>query len=70
VRKHTYVQRFNAPERISRSAGSPGHNLLWLAPVPVVTGLIMLWLYRSLTRGGEVAPFIGALGLFLMCYLG
>lgn len=45
-------------------------NLLLLAPVPVVTGLIAWWLWRSLARGQEVAPFVAAMGLFMMCYLG
>ncbi len=45
-------------------------NLLFLAPVPVVTGLIAWWLWDSLARGREVAPFLAAMGLFLMCYLG
>jgi len=45
-------------------------NLFFLAPVPVVTALFALWLWRSLQREREVAPFMAAMGLFFMCYLG
>ena len=45
-------------------------NLAWLAPVPAVTALLALWLWRSLARGRDIAPFIAAMGLFAMCYLG
>ena len=45
-------------------------NLALLAPVPLVTVLIALAVHRSLAHGGEFVPFIGAMGLFAMCYLG
>jgi cytochrome bd ubiquinol oxidase subunit II len=45
-------------------------NMLYLAPVPIVTALIAYVLRRSLDRGGEAVPFIAAMGLFAMCYLG
>jgi cytochrome d ubiquinol oxidase subunit II len=45
-------------------------NIAWFAPVPVATALLALWLSRALARERDVAPFIGALGLFAMCYLG
>jgi len=45
-------------------------NIAWLAPVPVVTAAIAWWLWRSLAHGRDVAPFIAAMGLFAMCYLG
>ena len=45
-------------------------NMAFLAPVPIVTAGIALWLWHSLRRGGEVLPFICAMGLFAMCYLG
>jgi cytochrome d ubiquinol oxidase subunit II len=44
-------------------------NLLFFAPVPLVTGLLFLWLWRALGRG-EAAPFLAAMGLFALCYLG
>jgi len=45
-------------------------SFAFLAPVPVVTGAIAWWLWRSLARGRDLAPFLAAMGLFLMCYLG
>jgi len=45
-------------------------NILFLSPVPIVTTLIAYALHRSLDRGDETVPFIAALGLFAMCYLG
>jgi cytochrome d ubiquinol oxidase subunit II len=45
-------------------------NTALLAPVPLVTAAIAWWVWRSLWRGRDVAPFIGAMGLFAMCYLG
>ena len=45
-------------------------NIVWFSPVPFVTALLVLWLLRALARGRDFAPFIGALGLFAMCYLG
>jgi len=45
-------------------------NMAFLAPIPIATAAIALALWRSLTRGGEFVPFIAAMGLFAMCYLG
>ncbi|TMH64325.1 MAG: cytochrome d ubiquinol oxidase subunit II [Betaproteobacteria bacterium] len=45
-------------------------NILWLAIVPVVTAAIAYVTWRTLRRGGDYVPFIGAMGLFAMCYLG
>jgi cytochrome d ubiquinol oxidase subunit II len=35
-----------------------------------VTAWIGWWVWASLKRGCDAAPFLGALGLFAMCYLG
>lgn len=44
---------------------------LYLAIVPIVTGLFALLEWRALAgRHGEAIPFVAALGLFLMSYLG
>ncbi|MDE1918399.1 MAG: cytochrome d ubiquinol oxidase subunit II [Sphingomonadales bacterium] len=44
---------------------------LYLAPVPVVTALFALLEWRALGgRYGDAIPFVAALGLFLMSYLG
>jgi len=46
-------------------------NLLFLAPVPIVTALIAVFEWRALNgRYAEAAPFAGALLLFLMSYIG
>ena len=41
-----------------------------LAPVPVITALIAYWEWRSLNNRSEAAPFIAAVCLFAMSYLG
>jgi cytochrome d ubiquinol oxidase subunit II len=45
-------------------------NLIFLTPVPVVTAVIAFSVWRSLNGQSEAGPFIGAIGLFLMSYLG
>lgn len=45
-------------------------NILYLAPVPVVTALVALWLYRSVGRYEEALPFLLSMALFLLSYLG
>ena len=45
-------------------------NLAYLAPVPIVTAAIALMTARALRRDSDYIPFIGAMGLFAMCYLG
>jgi len=45
-------------------------NVALLAPVPIVTAVLAWWLWASLRRGRDVAPFLAAMGLFAMCYLG
>jgi len=45
-------------------------NIAFLAPVPIATAAIGGWLWASLRRGRDVAPFLAAMGLFAMCYLG
>jgi len=44
-------------------------NILYLAPVPIITGLIGVGEWYVLSRH-EVLPFIGAILLFLMSYIG
>jgi len=42
-----------------------------LAPVPVITALLVIWNWRSLgKRSSELAPFVTAVGLFVMSYAG
>jgi cytochrome d ubiquinol oxidase subunit II len=45
-------------------------NMLYLAPMPIVTGLLAVWLWVSLGRVHDAAPFFAAIGLFAMCFLG
>ena len=45
-------------------------NIAYFSPVPVITAVLALWLWRALARGKDVAPFIASMGLFLLSYLG
>jgi cytochrome d ubiquinol oxidase subunit II len=45
-------------------------NMLWLSPVPVITAVLAIGEWRALGGDGEVTPFLGGVGLFLMSYLG
>ncbi len=45
-------------------------NLLLLSPVPVATALLALFVWRSLAGRWQAAPFIGAIGLFALSYIG
>jgi cytochrome bd ubiquinol oxidase subunit II len=45
-------------------------NIALLSPVPIVTAFIAWFEWRSLNDRSEAAPFIGAIGLFVMSYLG
>jgi cytochrome d ubiquinol oxidase subunit II len=46
-------------------------NLVLLSPVPVITALLALWAWRALGNArAEATPFVAALGLFAMAYVG
>ena len=45
-------------------------NFYYLWPVPSVTALIAFMTWRGIVTGREVMPFIGAIGLFMLGYLG
>jgi cytochrome bd ubiquinol oxidase subunit II len=46
-------------------------NIAFLFPVPIITLVIMYYEWRALhDNGSEVIPFVGAIGLFFMSYLG
>jgi len=45
-------------------------NIVILSPVPIITLGLAIWEWRSLNNRSEAAPFIGAVGLFLMSYIG
>ena len=45
-------------------------NLLYLSPVPILTGLIAIGLWRAIATRRELAPLLGTIALFLLGYLG
>jgi cytochrome d ubiquinol oxidase subunit II len=45
-------------------------NILWLWPVPVLTAATALMLWRWLDTGRDVPPFLAAIVLFLLGYVG
>ena len=46
-------------------------NIAFLAPVPIITAALALWEWRALrSSSAEVSPFIAAICLFAMSYLG
>jgi cytochrome bd ubiquinol oxidase subunit II len=45
-------------------------NILFLWPVPIVTAAVAAFAWHSLERGAELPPFVAAVGLFLLGYLG
>src|SRR5262249_45867833 len=45
-------------------------NILYLWPVPLITALVAWACWRWLQAGREVQPFLAAIGLFLLGYLG
>jgi cytochrome d ubiquinol oxidase subunit II len=45
-------------------------NVVFLAPVPLVTFALFLLLWRALGRERDAAPFLCALAIFAMAYLG
>lgn len=44
--------------------------LLYVAPVPLLVLAFGWQFFRSLSLGGDLAPFLWAQGLFLLCYIG
>ena len=45
-------------------------HILWVAPVPILVALASAAFVRSMKMGGEVAPFLLTLGVFLLCFIG
>ena len=45
-------------------------NIAMLAPVPLITAVLIWFEWRSLNNRSEYAPFLAGLGLFLMSYVG
>jgi cytochrome d ubiquinol oxidase subunit II len=45
-------------------------HILFLAPIPFLTGLAAVWAWRAFGRDVEGTPFVAAVLLFLLSYLG
>jgi cytochrome bd ubiquinol oxidase subunit II len=45
-------------------------NIALLSPVPIITLVLIWFVWRALERGADFAPFLGSLGLFVMSYIG
>jgi cytochrome bd ubiquinol oxidase subunit II len=45
-------------------------NMLILAPVPIATAAVALVTWRALNSRAEILPFAGAIGLFVLSYIG
>ena len=45
-------------------------HIVWLAPVPLITAILVLYAWQSLRNDSEYGPFLAGLGLFVMSYLG
>ncbi len=52
----------------SRWLRTPG--IYATAPMPILVALVAFWLYRSLRRQAELAPFLLSLALFLLSFVG
>jgi cytochrome d ubiquinol oxidase subunit II len=45
-------------------------NIAYFSPVPILTAVLAIGLWRALARGSDAAPFFAAMGLFALSYLG
>jgi cytochrome d ubiquinol oxidase subunit II len=45
-------------------------NILYLAPIPAVTGVLILWVWQALRTNKEIVPFVGSAGIFVLSYAG
>lgn len=46
----------------------PNIYVLW--PMPLLTAALVSVVWRSIARGDEIKPFVGTVGIFLLCFLG
>ncbi len=56
------------PRIFARWFSLPNFYFLW--PVPAVTALVAFAVWRGIENGREVLPFLGAIALFMLGYLG
>jgi len=45
-------------------------DIAFLSPVPIATALIALWEWYALSHRNELSPFLAAIGLFLLSFVG
>lgn len=45
-------------------------NIVYLSPLPLLTGVIVLWNFYALKKRAEFLPFILSIGLFIFAYAG
>jgi cytochrome d ubiquinol oxidase subunit II len=45
-------------------------NIIWLAPIPILTAIVAWCVWRMLNGTSEVGPFAGSILMFLLCYAG
>src|SRR5215813_12719207 len=45
-------------------------NIALLAPVPLAAAAVAFFTWRALNRKAEITPFVGAIGLFALSYVG
>jgi cytochrome d ubiquinol oxidase subunit II len=45
-------------------------NVMLVAPVPVATAAVALATWRAISSRAEVVPFVGAIGIFVLSYIG
>jgi cytochrome d ubiquinol oxidase subunit II len=45
-------------------------NIAYFSPVPIITAVLALMLWRALAQDRDVLPFLAAMGLFALSYLG
>ena len=45
-------------------------NILYLAPIPALTALLIYWVWRALRTRLEIVPFVGSAGIFVLSYAG
>jgi cytochrome d ubiquinol oxidase subunit II len=45
-------------------------DIALFSPVPLITLVLAIWEWRVLGKGADAAPFIGAIALFVMAYVG
>lgn len=45
-------------------------NIFFLWPLPLTTAALVVFVWRAIARGDELKPFLGVIGIFLLCFLG